>query len=69
MPEPIAELEDDTPDAIDRPDRHEARFAFWQVLLAHANEQSDLHARISASRYHWLGTLMVGTQMRGCAGS
>ena len=60
MPPPIAELEDDTPDAIDRPDRHEARFAFWQALLARANEQSDLHARISASRFHWLGTRRHG---------
>lgn len=56
VPEPIAELEDDPPDAIDRPARRDARFAFWRVLLAHANEQSDLHARISSNRFHWLGT-------------
>lgn len=60
VPEPIAEPEDDTPEASDRPDRLEARFAFWQALLAHANEQSDLHARISANRFNWLGTRRHG---------
>ena len=60
VPEPIAELEDDPPNAIDRPARRDARFAFWQALLAHANEQSDLHARISSNRFHWLGTRRHG---------
>ena len=59
-PEPIAEPEDDASETIDRPDRHEARFAFWQVLLARANEISDLHSRISANRFNWLGTRRHG---------
>ncbi|MCY4586729.1 MAG: DUF4268 domain-containing protein, partial [Bryobacterales bacterium] len=54
-PEPIAELEDDASETFAQSDRHEARFAFWQVLLAHANENSDLHSRISANRFNWLG--------------
>ena len=60
VPEPIAEPEDDAPGTTDRPDRHEARFAFWQTLLAHANEVSNLHARISPSRFSWLGTRRHG---------
>ena len=60
VPEPIAEPEDEASEAADRPDRHEARFAFWQALLARANEVSDLHARISANRYHWAGTRRHG---------
>lgn len=59
-PEPIAEPEDDTLETTGRPYRQEARFAFWQALLAHANEISGLHARISASRFHWLGTRRHG---------
>ena len=46
-PEPIAEPEDDASEATDRPDRDDARFAFWRALLAHANEISTLHSRIS----------------------
>ena len=60
VPEPITDPEDETPVAVDRPDRHEARLAFWKALLAHANEQSDLHDRISARRYNWLGTRRHG---------
>ena len=56
----IVEPEDDTSEATDRPDRHEARFAFWRALLTHANEISDLHARISANRMSWLGTRRHG---------
>ena len=37
-----------------------AGLAFWKALLAHANEQSDLHDRISANRYNWLGTRRHG---------
>ena len=59
-PEPIAEPEDDASEATDRPDRDEARFAFWRALLAHANEVSDLHSRISANRFNWLGTRRHG---------
>ena len=60
VPEPIAEPEDDASEAPDRPDRDEARFAFWRALLAHANEVSDLHSRISANRFNWLGTRRHG---------
>ena len=59
-PEPIAEPEDDASEATDRPDRDDARFAFWRALLAHANEVSDLHSRISANRFNWLGTRRHG---------
>lgn len=38
--EPIASV-DPEPDVPDRPDRHEARLAFWTGLLEHANTQSD----------------------------
>ena len=60
VPEPIAEPEDDVSEPTDRVDRREARFAFWQTLLAHANEVSDLHARISPNRFGWLGTRRHG---------
>ena len=59
-PGPIVEPEDDAFEAVNRPDRDEARFAFWQTLLAHANEVSDLHSRISANRFNWLGTRRYG---------
>ena len=58
--EPIADPEEEADGIIDRPDRYEARLAFWRRLLAYANEQSDLHSRISASRYNWLGTRRHG---------
>ena len=60
VPDPIADPDDEAQDIVDRPDRHEARQAFWTALLAHANRQSDLHARISANRYSWLGTRRHG---------
>ena len=60
VPEPIADPEDDVSETTDRVDRHEARFAFWQALLAQANEVSNLHARISANRFSWLGTRRHG---------
>ncbi len=59
-PELIAEPEDDASETTERSDRHETRFAFWQLLLAHANEVSNLHARISANRFSWLGTRRHG---------
>ena len=59
-PELIVEPEEDVTEVTDRPERHEARFAFWRALLAHANEISDLHARISANRMNWLGTRRHG---------
>ncbi len=58
--EPIDWPEPKVVGPTDRPDRHEAQFAFWKNLLAHANEVSSLHARISPSRYHWLGTRRHG---------
>ena len=60
IPEPITDPEEEAAETVDRPDRHEARLAFWIRLLAYSNEQSDLHARISPSRYHWLGTRRHG---------
>ena len=60
IPEPIADPEEEADEIVDRPDRHEARLAFWRRLLAYANEKSDLHSRISASRYHWLGARRHG---------
>lgn len=33
---------------------------FWRRLLAYVNEESELHSRISASRYYWLGTRRHG---------
>ena len=60
IPEPIADPEEEADEIVDRPDRYETRIAFWRRLLAYANEQSDLHSRISASRYHWIGTRRHG---------
>ena len=60
IPEPIADPEEEAGETIDRPDRHEARLSFWIRLLSYANEKSDLHSRISASRYHWPGTRRHG---------
>ena len=56
---PIAVL-DDEDDAPDRPDRFEARRAFWTRLLDHAKSRSDLHSTISPSKYHWAGTRRDG---------
>ena len=60
IPEPITDLEEEAAETVDRPFRHEARLAFWTRLLAYANEQSDLHSRVSANRYNWLGTRRHG---------
>jgi Protein of unknown function DUF262/Domain of unknown function (DUF4268)/Protein of unknown function (DUF1524) len=62
VPEPIAgpEDEDEVIEVEQRPHRHEARFAFWMKLLQVANERSDLHSRISASK-----TQAVGTRRHG----
>ncbi len=57
--EPIARV-DPEPDVPDRPDRHEARLAFWAALLDHANTKSDLHSNISPSKYNWIGTRRDG---------
>lgn len=34
-------------------ERYKARLAFWTQLLAHANTKTDLHVRISPSKYGW----------------
>ncbi len=60
VPEPIGEPEEATSDSLDRPARQEARQKFWRALLKHAKERSDLHARISPSRYHWIGARRHG---------
>ena len=56
-PEPIAEPEEE---GGNRPDRQKARRAFWERLLVHANQVSDLHSRISPNRFHWVGTRRHG---------
>jgi hypothetical protein len=37
-------------------ERHDIRHAFWTRLLEYAKGQTRLHATISPSRYHWVGT-------------
>ncbi|MDE2979853.1 MAG: DUF4268 domain-containing protein [Gemmatimonadota bacterium] len=59
-PELIVDDRKDVSNATRRRDRASACFAFWQVLLAHAKEVSDLHARVSASRMNWVGTRRHG---------
>ncbi len=59
-PELIVEHQKDVSNATDRRDRREACFDFWQALLAHAKEVSDLHSRISAGRMNWIGTRRHG---------
>ena len=59
MHEPVTALDDEA-DEPDRPDRFEARRAFWTQLLEHAKSRSDLHANISPSKYHWAGTRRDG---------
>ncbi len=60
VPEPILDPEETTQEVADRPERHEARLAFWKDLLQKANERSDLHGRISPNRFHWAGTRRHG---------
>ena len=59
-PERIVEHQQDVPSATGRRDRNDACFDFWQALLSHANEVSDLHSRISAGRANWIGTRRHG---------
>jgi hypothetical protein len=56
---PIA-VHDDEEEEPDKPNRHEARLAFWTRLLDHAKQVSDLHGNISPSKYHWAGTRRDG---------
>ncbi|WPL19213.1 hypothetical protein Thiowin_04323 [Thiorhodovibrio winogradskyi] len=60
--EPIATIDEEEAEAEagNRPDRYEARLAFWTKLLDHAKTQSDLHARISPGKYHWAGARRHG---------
>lgn len=37
-------------------ERHDIRHAFWTQFLEYARGKTNLHASISPSRYHWLGT-------------
>ena len=60
VPELIVDLDDEATEGPERPEQHGARVAFWEALLAHANKRSDLHARISPNRNHWLGTRRHG---------
>jgi len=53
--EPIVEREEIKVEVVDRPDRHEARLAFWTTLLSVAGERSDLHQNISPSSSSWVG--------------
>lgn len=58
--EPIMDPEESKPEVADRPDRHEARLAFWQKLLPVSREQSELHKNISPGKYHWVGARRHG---------
>jgi uncharacterized protein DUF4268 len=60
VPEPIVDPDEASADVVDRPDRHDARLAFFTALLSQAKGHSDLHANISPSRYHWVGTRRHG---------
>ena len=37
-------------------ERHDIRYEFWTKLLEYAKSKTKLHATISPSRYHWVGT-------------
>jgi len=58
--EPILDPEEVREEVADRPDRHEARLAYWERLLPVAKERSDLHRNISSSRYNWIGARKHG---------
>ena len=60
VPEPLEDPDERAGDGAPRPERHEARLRFWSQLLPYAKERSDLHARISPGRYHWVGTRRHG---------
>lgn len=61
VPEPILDSEDEGSEGdVDRPERHEARLAFWNALLQHAKNVSELHSRISPRRSQWVGALRNG---------
>ncbi len=58
--QPIVDPDEGKAEAADRPDRHEARLAFWETLLPVAKERSDLHQNISPGKYHWVGARRHG---------
>lgn len=60
VPQPIVDPEASQPEAIKRPDRHEARLKFWQKLLPAAHNRHDLHQNISPGKYHWVGARRHG---------
>ena len=60
LPEPIVDPDEAKAEVTDRPDRHEARVAFWEALLPIAKERSTLHQNISPNRYHWAGARKHG---------
>jgi hypothetical protein len=62
VPEPIDESEElePEPNPANWPHRHEARLQFWSRLLPVTKQRSDLHARISPGRYHWVGSRRHG---------
>lgn len=60
IPEPIAEVEGESNEPVDRPESHAARLAFWSELLPYAKERDSLHANISPSRYNWIGARKHG---------
>jgi hypothetical protein len=37
-------------------ERHDLRLAFWEGLLDRARQRTQLHATLSPSAYHWIGT-------------
>jgi hypothetical protein len=37
-------------------ERHEIRYEFWRQFLEFAKTRTKLHATISPSKYHWIGT-------------
>lgn len=58
--EPIMDPEEEASVVTSRPDRYEARLAFWKSLLVVAKERSDLHRNISPGKYHWIGARRYG---------
>lgn len=44
--------------------RSQQRWRFWEQLLAHAKERSDLHSRISPSRDNWIAARRDGLQWK-----
>lgn len=58
--EPIVDPEEAGLKLAERPERREARYKFWQQLLALSRERSALHKNISPSKYSWVGARKLG---------